>query len=62
MMVKLSSKQIAHDILLGNDVPYDVIIPDLQNAIDTENPQQDEEQELANRKGKFRVKCAEGPH
>lgn len=51
MMVKLSSKQIAHDILLGNDVPYDVIIPDLQNAIDTENPQQDEEQELANRKG-----------
>lgn len=37
-------------------VPYDVLIEDLQNAIDTENPPKEEIEKLQNRKGKTQIK------
>lgn len=58
-MVKPSSRQVAHEILTNYQVPYEIIINDLQEAIDNENPQFDEEAELANRKGKFRNSYSE---
>lgn len=51
MFLKQSAVEGVRQVLKENDIPYTVLVPDMQRQIEEENPPQSEIEQLQNRNG-----------